>query len=102
MSLTPEQDHTHSWLWGDGPKISFKDLDWLPQIWIATLVAWTVTVLNGYIDTNSVVLLSVNGIAWTPGYIYEDTPSRLFGTSFTIKSTSWTDTSTIWWQILNL
>ena len=102
MSLTPDQFHSHKWLWADGPKISFRDLIDLPQSWVATLVWWTVTILNSYIDTNSIVQLSVNGISWTPGFIYEDTPSRIIGTSFIIKSTSGSDTSTIWWQILNL
>lgn len=64
----------------------------------ATLVAGTVTVPNTSVLTGYVILLSRVAIGGTPGML---TYSIVSGTSFTITSTSATDTSTIAFLIVS-
>lgn len=68
----------------------------------ATLVAGTVTVSNTSITANTRVFLSINGVGVLAnlGVPYEDTPSRVAGTSFSLKSSNVLDTSTITWLLV--
>ncbi|MEU3346425.1 glycosyl hydrolase family 28-related protein [Streptomyces sp. NPDC006700] len=65
----------------------------------AVLVAGTVTVNTTAIATGSVVQLTIQIPGGTVGTPYVN--ARVAGTSFTIKSTSSTDTSTVGWRILD-
>lgn len=64
---------------------------------IATLVAGTVTVANTNVTANSRIFLTSNADGGTPGFVRVS--ARVVGTSFTITSSSGTDTSTIAWEI---
>lgn len=64
----------------------------------ATLVAGTVTVSTSLVGANSRIRLSYMTASGTPGSVFVN--ARTAGTSFVIKSTSSTDTSVIFWEIL--
>lgn len=64
----------------------------------ATLVAGTVTVNNTLVTANSRILLTAQNTGGTPGALRIS--ARVAATSFTITSTSATDTSLVAWQIL--
>jgi len=66
---------------------------------IATLVAGTVTVINGLTRANSRIFLTTNVPGGTVGTPYISDISA--GTSFTITSTSGADTSQVAWHIIN-
>jgi hypothetical protein len=63
------------------------------------LAAGTVTVTTTAIGANSVVLLTIQTPGGTVGSPYVN--ARTAGTSFVIKSTSASDTSTVGWRILD-
>jgi len=63
----------------------------------ATLVAGTKTVANTSVTANSRIFLTNNASSGTPGFLYIS--ARVAGTSFTITSSSNTDTSTIAYEI---
>jgi len=63
----------------------------------AVLVAGTVTVANTAVTANSRILLTSNVDGGTPGFVRVS--ARVAGTSFTITSSSGTDTSTIAYEI---
>ena len=63
----------------------------------AVLVAGTVTVANTAVTANSRILLTSNADGGTPGFVRVS--ARVAGTSFTITSSSGTDTSTIAYEI---
>lgn len=62
---------------------------------VATLVAGTVTVNTALVGANTRILYSVQTAGGTQGFLR--IASRVNGTSFTITSTSATETSTIYW-----
>lgn len=64
---------------------------------IIQLVAGTITVANTSITNGSRIFLTSNGDSGTPGFVRVS--SRVVGTSFTITSSSTTDTSSIAWII---
>lgn len=64
----------------------------------ATLVAGTVTVSNTSVTANSRIFLTSNADGGTPGFLRVS--ARSASTSFTITSSSGTDTSTVAWLIL--
>ncbi len=64
----------------------------------AVLVGGTKAVTDANITANSVIRLSYKTIGGTPGAVYVS--AKTAGTSFTITSTSGTDTSTIYYEIL--
>lgn len=63
----------------------------------ATLVAGTVTVANTSVTANSRIFLETNTPGGTPGWLLVS--ARVVGTSFTILSSSATDTSVVAWEI---
>lgn len=63
----------------------------------ATLVAGAATVANTSVTANSRILLTSNADGGTPGWLRVS--ARTAGTSFTITSSSATDTSTVAYQI---
>jgi hypothetical protein len=63
----------------------------------ATLVAGTVTVANTSVTANSRIFLTGQADGGTPGFVRVS--SRVPGTSFTITSSSGTDTSTVAYEI---
>lgn len=63
----------------------------------AVLVGGTVVVSNANVTANSIILLTSNTDGGTPGFVRVS--ARSAGTSFTITSSSGTDTSTIAWFI---
>lgn len=63
----------------------------------ATLVAGAVTVANTSVTINSRIFLTSNADGGTPGFLRVS--ARVAGTSFTITSSSGTDTSTVAWEI---
>jgi hypothetical protein len=63
----------------------------------ATLTAGTVTVSNASVTANSRIFLTSQADGGTPGYLRVS--ARVAGTSFTITSSSGTDTSTVAYQI---
>lgn len=65
---------------------------------IATLVGGTVTVNNHLVTASSRIFLTSNVDGGTPGFVRVS--ARVNGTSFTITSSSGTDTSQIAWLIL--
>jgi len=65
----------------------------------AVLLGGTVTVLDVNVKSNSLILLTTNIPGGIPGFIYVS--SRSLNTSFTITSTSGTDTSTVGWLLIN-
>ncbi len=69
---------------------------------IATLVAGTVTVNTTKVTANSRIFISVNGVGVLAnlGSSYENTATRVAGTSFDIKSTNVLDTSSVVWCII--
>lgn len=64
---------------------------------VATLVGGTVTVANASVTANSRIFLSTQSPGGAVGHPYVS--ARTAGTSFTITSTSGTDTSTIAYEI---
>jgi hypothetical protein len=64
----------------------------------AVLVAGTVTVNDASITTDSRILLTANVPGGTPGFLHVS--ARSVGVSFTITSSSATDTSTVAYFIL--
>jgi Major tropism determinant N-terminal domain len=64
----------------------------------ATLVAGAVTVANAKTTANSVIQVLGVTVGGTPGALY--VAARTAGTSFQIKSTSGTDTSTVQYRVL--
>ncbi len=64
----------------------------------ATLAAGTVTVSNTSVTSNSLIYLTVQSAGGTVGSPYISAKST--GTSFTITSTSGSDTSTVAWMIM--
>lgn len=64
----------------------------------AVLVGGTVTVNNTLVTANSRIFLTTQTPGGTPGAVYIS--ARVAGTSFTITSTSGTDTSTVAWLII--
>lgn len=64
----------------------------------ATLVGGTVTVSNTIVTASSIIMLTRRVSGGTPGYL---TYTRTAGTSFTVTSTSGTDTSTFDYIIFN-
>lgn len=65
---------------------------------IATLVGGTVTVGNTSVTANSRILLTSQSDGGTPGWLRVS--ARSAGTSFTITSSSGSDTSTVAWQLI--
>lgn len=65
---------------------------------IATLAAGTVTVNTTAVTANSRIQLTAQTTGAAPGALRVS--ARVAGTSFTISSTSGTDTSTVAWQIV--
>jgi hypothetical protein len=65
---------------------------------LSTLVAGTVTVSTTAVAANSRIFLTAQSTGGTPGALRVS--ARTAGTSFTITSTSGTDTSTVAWQIV--
>jgi len=65
---------------------------------IATLVGGTVTVSNNKITATSRIFLTNNNPGGTPGFLRVS--ARVVGTSFTITSSSGTDTSDIAYLIM--
>lgn len=65
---------------------------------VATLVAGTVTVANTKVTANSRIFLTPQNTGGTPGAVR--VASRVAGTSFTVTSTSGTDTSQVAWFIV--
>jgi hypothetical protein len=63
----------------------------------AVLAAGTVTVANTSVTANSRIFLTSNADGGTPGFVRVS--ARVAGTSFTITSSSGTDTSTIGYEI---
>ena len=63
----------------------------------AVLVAGTVTVANTSVTANSRIFLTSNADGGTPGFVRVS--ARTAGTSFTITSSSGTDTSTVAYEI---
>ena len=64
----------------------------------ATLSAGTVTVNTNKVTANSVIMLTSQSDGGTPGFVRVS--GRSASTSFTITSSSGTDTSVIGWVIL--
>lgn len=65
----------------------------------ATLVAGTVTVNTTQVQANSLIMLTHQNNSGTPGFV--TVSARTAGTSFTILSSSATDTSLIGWVIID-
>lgn len=65
---------------------------------ISTLVAGTVVVSNTSITSTSRIFLTCNVVGGTPGFLRVST--RSVGTSFTILSSSGTDTSAVAWMLV--
>lgn len=68
------------------------------QMGIATLVGGTVTVNNTKVTANTRIFYSVNIAGGTQGFLRIS--ARTAGTSFTITSTSGTETSTVVWMLV--
>lgn len=66
---------------------------------VATLVAGTVTVNTNKVTANSRIFLTAQTAGGTPGAV--GVSARVAATSFTITSTSNTDTSQVAWLIVN-
>lgn len=64
---------------------------------VATLAAGTVVVANTSVTANSRIMLTINTPGGTPGFL--TVSARTPGTSFTILSSSGTDTSVVAYQI---
>ena len=77
--------------------LSFNSAAGAPACGTATLVGGTVTVSTTQVHTNSIVLLSRKTSGGTPGTLTYTISSE---TSFTITSSSGTDTSTVDWLIV--
>lgn len=69
-----------------------------PAMGVATLVAGTVTVLTGLVTANSRIFLTHQSASGTVGVPYVS--ARSAGVSFTITSTSSSDTSVIAWMLV--
>lgn len=65
---------------------------------VATLVAGTVTVSNTSVTANSRIFLTTQSVGGTAGFLVVS--ARTAGTSFTILSSSNTDTSVVAWMIV--
>lgn len=68
------------------------------KIGTAVLVAGTVTVANTSVTANSRIILTSQTDGGTPGFLRVS--AKTIGTSFVIKSSSTTDTSTVAWYIV--
>lgn len=68
------------------------------QMGVATLVAGTVTVNNVKVTNSTRIFTSVQAPGGTQGFLHIS--ARVAGTSFTITSTSATDTSTVAWLLI--
>lgn len=68
------------------------------KIGTAVLVAGTVTVANTSVTANSRIILTSQTDGGTPGFLRVS--AKTVGTSFVIKSSSTTDTSTVAWYIV--
>jgi hypothetical protein len=64
----------------------------------AVLVGGTVTVTDAAVTANTVIRLSFKTLGGTPGAVYVS--AKTASTSFVITSTSGTDTSTIFYEVL--
>jgi len=82
-----------------GSKINVETTGAAATAGTSTLVGGTVTVNTTAVTANSIILLSHQTNAGAPGFV--SVTARVVGTSFTITSSSGTDTSTIGWLILN-
>jgi hypothetical protein len=69
------------------------------EVGTATLAAGTVTVSNTNVKSDSVVFLTVQAPGGTLGFL--SISAKVVGTSFTISSSSGTDTSTVAWMLVN-
>lgn len=65
---------------------------------VATLVAGAVTVANTSVTANSRIFYNIQSPGGTPGFLHIS--ARVAGTSFTITSSSGTDTSVVAWTIV--
>lgn len=65
----------------------------------ATLVAGTVVVNDPRVRMNTIIMLTPQFPGGSPGFLRVQ--SRVDGTSFTIQSSSVTDTSIIGWEFIN-
>lgn len=78
------------------------NLDAVPTnaiVGVATLIGGAVTVSTSAVTTASIILVSHKVVGGTQGILRTDTITT--GTSFTIESSSGTDTSTVNWLIIN-
>lgn len=71
------------------------------SIGTATLAAGTVTVNTTAVTASSIIIVSCNTPGGTQGFLSAPVASIVAGTSFTINSSSNTDTSTVNWWIIN-
>jgi hypothetical protein len=67
----------------------------------AAMTAGTITVSTTAVTASSIIFVSHNTLAGTPGAVSAPAASRVAGTSFVITSSSNTDTSTVNWWIIN-
>jgi hypothetical protein len=65
------------------------------------MTAGTITIATTAVTASSIIIVSYNTIAGTPGSISAPVASIVAGTSFDIVSSSNTDTSTVNWWIVN-
>jgi hypothetical protein len=73
----------------------------VPVSGVATLVAGVVVVSSTVVTATTKILLTYNTLAGTPGIIYTKTSDIINGVSFSINSSSLTDTSTVNWWIID-
>ena len=66
---------------------------------VAILNSGTIVVSNTNVTANSIILLTYSGAPTNPGYLHISAKSA--GTSFTITSSSNTDTSNVNWLLVN-
>lgn len=67
----------------------------------SAMTAGTIVVNTTAVTANSIIFVSYNTLAGTTGSVSAPSASRVPGTSFTITSSSNTDTSTVNWWIVN-
>lgn len=67
----------------------------------AAMTAGSIVVATTAVTASSIIFVSHNTIAGTAGAVSAPAASRVAGTSFTITSSSNTDTSTVNWWIVN-
>jgi hypothetical protein len=66
----------------------------------ATLVAGTVTIQEPSVTRATRIMLSVQTLGGTPGYLFAPLASVVERKSFVILSSSATDTSTVVWEVI--